>query len=74
LIKCRDAICNVVTGSSNSSNKRQLQQQQQQQQLRFMLDQNVIDKMLKAFQEIYPEIHKQLTKEFAALTAKVAST
>jgi hypothetical protein len=72
LIKYRDAICNVVT-ASNSSNKRQLQQQQQQQ-LRFMLDQNVINKMLKSFREIYPEIHKQLTREFAALTAKVAST
>jgi hypothetical protein len=73
LIKYRDAICTVVS-ASNSSNKRQLQQKQQQQQLRFMLDQNVIDKMLKSFREIYPEIHKQLTREFAALTAKVAST
>jgi hypothetical protein len=61
LIKYRNAISNITGGDSRSGKGQQ----------RFLLGQNVMNKMLKSFDNIYPNIYKELTKEFAGvLTTK----
>jgi hypothetical protein len=78
LIKYRDAINNVVGESAYSLQqeksillkKKLYPETEDRQRQLFVLNQDVINKMLQEFAKIYPDIYKELDKEFKSLSKK----
>jgi hypothetical protein len=75
LIKYRDAINNVVGQSpyrlqpekSILSKKKVYPEVEKRERQLYILNQDTIDKMLKEFEKVYPDIYKELVKEFTGV-------